>query len=127
MGFCRKSSTNAVKDSLSQGATHFKNAAVTASDQAREAAAPKMRAVMVKFGNSSSQAKQRNWPVIVGFASLGAVVAGAVTYWAYKRRTERMGEELLADEILDDSESWDRADAEAAASVTADEAPIESR
>ncbi|MFC4334889.1 hypothetical protein [Salininema proteolyticum] len=124
MGFCRKSPAS-VKDSLAESARHFKDAAVSAGGQARDAATPRVQMVVNKLG--VPRKKKTNWPAVAAAVSIGAVLAGAVTYLAYRRRTERIGEQLLADEILDDTGSWDRVDASGAENDAEEEVPSEAK
>ncbi|WP_026931492.1 hypothetical protein [Glycomyces tenuis] len=104
MGFSRNSTTPAreVKDNLTQGAVYLKNAGVAAARGTREAATPKVNVVLTKVGLRKQ--RPNRWPWVVGAIGAGVAAGGAAAYMWYRRRTETIGESLLADELLDDTE-----------------------
>ncbi|WP_026923251.1 hypothetical protein [Glycomyces arizonensis] len=104
MGFSRNSTTPAkeVKDNLTQGAVCFKNAGVAAARGTRDAAAPKVNGMLMKAGLRKPQ--PRRWPLVAAVIGAGVAVGGAAAYMWYRKRTESIGESLLADELLDDTE-----------------------
>ena len=104
MGFSRNSTTpvKEVKDNLSKGAIHLRDASVAAARGTRDAAAPKVNVMLTKVG--IRKAKARKWPWVAGAVGAGVAVGGAIAYLLYRQRTESIGESLLADELLDDTE-----------------------
>ncbi|THV41599.1 hypothetical protein [Glycomyces buryatensis] len=104
MGFSRNTTTSAqeVKDNLSQGATYLRNAGAAAARGTRDAAAPRVNVVLAKVGLRKAPAPK--WPWVVGAIGAGIAVGGAVAYLWYRQRTETIGEALLADEMLDDTD-----------------------
>jgi hypothetical protein len=104
MGFSRNSMTPAmeVRDNLAQGAFYLKNAGAAAARGTREAATPKVNVMLTKVGLRKQQ--QRRWPWVAGAIGAGVVAGAAAAYMWYRRRTESIGESLLADELLDDTE-----------------------
>ncbi|WP_199040186.1 hypothetical protein [Glycomyces salinus] len=110
MGFSRKSTAPAreVRDNLSQGVSHLKNAGVAAAKGTRDAAGPRVEVMLTKVGIRKKQAAK--WPWVAGAISVGVAAGGALAYLIYRRRTESMGEALLADELLDETEEPSRDD-----------------
>ncbi len=105
MGLSRNSTTpvQEVKDSLAQGAVHFKNAGVAAARGTREAATPRVNGMLTKVG--LKKRRTRRWPWVAGAIGAGVAAGGAAVYMWYRKRTESIGESLLADELLDESAS----------------------
>lgn len=104
MGFSRNSTTpvQEVKDNLAQGAIYFKNAGTAAARGTRDAATPRVNVVMSKVGLRKT--RTRRWPLVAAAIGAGIAAGGAAAYMWYRRRTESIGESLLADEMLDDTE-----------------------
>ena len=104
MGFSRNSTTPAreVKDNLAQGAVYFKNAGMLAARGTRDAAAPRVNGVLTRVGLRKQ--RSRRWPWVAGAIGAGVAAGGAAAYLWYRRRTESIGESLLADELLEDAE-----------------------
>ncbi|PRY60496.1 hypothetical protein B0I28_102100 [Glycomyces artemisiae] len=109
MGFSRRSATptREAVDHFKHGVTSFKDAGFAAARGTRDAAAPKVNVVLTKVGLRKPPAPK--WPWVAGAIGAGLAVGGAVAYLWYRRRTESIGEQLLADELLDDTELDDRA------------------
>lgn len=104
MGFSRKSTTpgREVRESLSQGVAHLRNAGVAAAKGTRDAAGPKVEVMLTKVGLKKKQAPK--WPWVAGAVGIGIAAGGALAYLLYRRRTESIGEALLADELLEEAE-----------------------
>lgn len=104
MGFSRNSTTpvKEVKENLSQGVTSLKRAGVAAARGTRETAGPKVQVMLTRVGVRKRRA--RRWPWALGAAGAAVAAGGAVAYMMYRRRSESIGESLLADELLDDTE-----------------------
>lgn len=104
MGFSRNTITpgQEVKDNLAQGAVCFRNAGAAAARGTREAATPRVNVMLEKVGLRKQ--RPRRWPWVVGAIGAGLAAGGAAAYMWYRRRTETIGESLLADELLEDAE-----------------------
>jgi len=109
MSFSRHSTTPSREavDQFTQGVNSLKNAGFAAARGTREAAAPKVNVVLAKVGLRKQRAPK--WPLVVGTIGAGLALGGAAFYLWYRQRSESIGESLLADELLDDSELNDRA------------------
>jgi len=109
MGFSRHSTTPAREavDHFTQGVHSLKNAGYAAARGTREAAAPRVNVVLAKVGLRKPPAPK--WPWVVGAVGAGLALGGAAFYLWYRQRTESIGEALLADELLDDTELDERA------------------
>ncbi|WP_157930512.1 hypothetical protein [Glycomyces xiaoerkulensis] len=109
MGFSRNSTApvKEVRENLTQGATSFKRAGSAAARGTREAAAPRVNVVLTKVGLKKRRAPKWPW-VAAGVGAGVTAAAGAVAYLMYRRRSESLGESLLADELLDDTEEAER-------------------
>lgn len=108
MGFSRHATTPAKEavDHFTQGVTSLRNAGYAAAKETKKAAAPKVNVVLAKVGLRKPPA--RKWPWVVGAIGAGLAIGGAAAYVWYRQRTESIGEALLADELLDDTELDDR-------------------
>ncbi|GAB3647488.1 hypothetical protein GCM10028833_11360 [Glycomyces tarimensis] len=104
MGFSRNATTpvQEVKDNLSKGAVYLKDAGTAAARGTREAAVPRVNVVLTKVGLRKSRA--RRWPWVAGAIGSGIALGGAAAYMWYRRRSESIGESLLAEELLDEPE-----------------------
>ncbi|MBO3734140.1 hypothetical protein [Glycomyces niveus] len=104
MGFSRHATTprKEAVDHFTQGVTSLKHAGVAAARGTKEAAAPKVNVVLTKVGLRKPPA--RKWPWVLGAIGAGLALGGAAAYLWYRQRTETIGEALLADELLDDTE-----------------------
>jgi hypothetical protein len=108
MGFSRHATTpkKEAVDHFTQGVTSLKRAGYAAAKGTREAAAPKINVVLAKVGLRKPPAPK--WPWAVGAIGAGLALGGAAAYMWYRKRSESIGEALLADELLDDTELKDR-------------------
>lgn len=109
MGFSRRSTTPAREavDHFKHGVNAFRDAGVAAAKGTREAATPRVNVVLTKVGLRKPPA--RKWPWVAGAIGAGLAIGGAVAYLWYRQRSESIGEQLLADELLDEPELNDRA------------------
>lgn len=103
MGFSRHSTTPAREavDHFQQGVNSLKSASFAAARGTRDAAAPKVNVVLTKVGLKKPPAPK--WPWAAGAIGAGLALGGAAFYLWYRRRTESIGEALLAEELLDDA------------------------
>ncbi|HEX2145687.1 MAG TPA: hypothetical protein VHG10_14395 [Glycomyces sp.] len=109
MGFSRHATTPAKEavDHFTQGMHSLKSAGYFAAKGTKEAAVPKVNVALTKVGLRKPPAPK--WPWVLGAIGAGLAVGGAAAYLWYRQRTESIGEALLADELLDDTELDDRA------------------
>jgi hypothetical protein len=108
MGFSRQATTPAREavDHFTQGVTSLRNAGYAAAKETKKAAVPKVNKALTKVGLRKPPA--RKWPWVVGAIGAGLAIGGAAAYVWYRQRTESIGEALLADELLDDTEPEER-------------------
>ncbi|GAB3226270.1 hypothetical protein GCM10027447_16300 [Glycomyces halotolerans] len=108
MGFSRSSATpvREVRDNLSQGMSYIRNAGAAAARGTRDAATPRVYAVLERTGIRKQRSAR--WPWVAGAIGAGVAVGSALAYLLYRQRTETIGESLLADELLDDSQESER-------------------
>ena len=104
MGFSRHATTptREAVDHFTQGVTSLRNAGAVAARGTRDAAAPRVNVVLTKVGLKKPPAAK--WPWVAGAIGAALALGGAAFYVWYRQRTESIGEALLADELLDDSE-----------------------
>jgi hypothetical protein len=104
MGFSRNHTTSAqeVKEGIAQGVAHLRTAGAAAARGTKDAAAPRVNLVLTKVGLKKS--KPRRWPWVAAAIGAGVAVGGAVGYILYARRSEAIGEALLAEELLEDAD-----------------------
>jgi hypothetical protein len=109
MGFSRHATTPAKEavDQFTQGVSSLKKAGFAAAKGTKEAAVPRVNVVLTKVGLRKAPAPK--WPWVIGAIGAGLAVGGAAAYLWYRQRRESIGEALLADELLDDTELNDRA------------------